>query len=82
MGVGALARGAADIPVDDVIRALDGLLAPIPCASRTAYVACEDCGDLTSCSVRLIMQDVRDAMAAILDNTSLAQMRDRAARPT
>ena len=74
----ALARRAADIPVGDVIRALDGPLAPIPCASRTAYIPCEDCEDLASCSVRLIMQDVRDAMADILDQTSLAQMRDRA----
>jgi len=74
----ALARGAADIPVGDVIRALDGPLAPIPCASRTAYTPCDDCADLASCSVRLIMQQVRDAMADILDRTSLAQMRDQA----
>jgi len=74
----ALAREPANIRVGDVIRALDGPLAPIPCASRTAYMPCDDCADLASCSVRLIMQDVRDAMADILDHTSLAQMRDRA----
>jgi len=74
----ALARPAENIPVGDVIRALDGPLAPIPCASRTAFLPCDDCPDLTGCSVRLIMQDVRDAMADILDHTSLAQMRDRA----
>jgi Rrf2 family protein len=74
----ALARAAAEIPVGDVIRALDGPLAPIPCASRTAYLPCDDCADLTSCSVRLVMQQVRDAMADILDHTSLAQMRDQA----
>jgi len=74
----ALARDPATIRVGDVIRALDGPLAPIPCASRTAYMPCDDCADLASCSVRLIMQDVRDAMADILDHTSLAQMRDRA----
>jgi Rrf2 family protein len=74
----ALARAAGDIPVGDVVRALDGPLAPIPCASRTAYLPCEDCADLASCSVRLVMQQVRDAMADILDHTSLAQMRDQA----
>jgi Rrf2 family protein len=72
-----LARSPETIRVGDVIRALDGPLAPIPCASRTAYVACEDCIDLEACTVRRIMQNVRDAMADILDHTSLAQMRDR-----
>jgi Rrf2 family protein len=75
-----LARTPGDIRVGDIIRALDGPLAPIPCASRTAYVACDDCPDLEGCSVRMIMQNVRDAMADILDHTSLAQMRDRADR--
>jgi Rrf2 family protein len=74
----ALAKAAEDIRVGDIIRALDGPLAPIPCASRTAYVPCDDCLDLATCSVRLIMQDVRDAMADILDHTSLARMRDQA----
>ena len=74
----ALARTDSEIRIGDVIRALDGPLAPIPCASRTAYIPCEDCIDLVTCSVRLIMQDVRDAMADILDHTSLAEMRDRA----
>jgi Rrf2 family protein len=74
----ALARAAAQIRIGDVIRALDGPLAPIPCASRTAYIACDDCTDLASCSVRLLMTEVRDAMAEILDHTSLAQMRERA----
>jgi Rrf2 family protein len=78
----ALARPAEDVPVGDVIRALDGPLAPIPCASRTAYMPCEDCADLASCSVRLVMQQVRDAMADILDHTSLAVMRDRASEAT
>lgn len=73
-----LARAPETIRVGDVIRALDGPLAPIPCASRTAYVACDDCTDLEACTVRRIMQNVRDAMADILDHTSLAQMRDGA----
>ncbi|HEX4179541.1 MAG TPA: Rrf2 family transcriptional regulator [Caulobacteraceae bacterium] len=74
----ALARAAAQIQIGDVIRALDGPLAPIPCASRTAYVPCDDCTDLLTCSVRLLMTEVRDAMADILDHTTLAQMSARA----
>ncbi len=71
-----LARPAAAIMVGDIIRILDGPLAPVQCVSRTAYRRCDDCRDETACSVRAVMQDVRDAIAAILDNTRLADMCD------
>jgi Rrf2 family protein len=70
----ALARPPAEILIGAVVRALDGPLAPIACASRTAYQPCDDCADLTACAVRLTMLDVRDAMAKVLDNTTLADM--------
>ncbi len=69
-----LAKPAAEIPVGSIIRALDGPLAPIACASRTAYQPCDDCHDLTACAVRLTMLEVRDAMAGVLDALSLADM--------
>jgi Rrf2 family protein len=68
----ALARPPAEIGVGDVIRALDGPLAPIPCASLTAYRPCADCADPPSCAIRILMRQVRDATARILDGTSLA----------
>jgi Rrf2 family protein len=70
-----LARPAADIKIGHVIRVLDGPLAPISCASRTQYQRCEDC-DETTCEVRHMMLEVREAIAAVLDNRSLAAMRD------
>ncbi|NLH80771.1 MAG: Rrf2 family transcriptional regulator [Phyllobacteriaceae bacterium] len=73
----ALARDASDIAVGAIVRALDGPLAPIACASRTAYQPCDDCDDLTGCAVRLTMLDVRDAMAKVLDQLSLAEMAAR-----
>lgn len=69
-----LARPPSEIAVGDVIRVLDGPLAPIPCASRTAYKPCSDCGDVESCRIRRVMLEVRDAMAAVLDNTTLEEM--------
>jgi len=69
-----LARPAEDIVVGAIVRALDGPLAPIACASRTAYQPCDDCDDLTACAVRLTMLEVRDAMAEVLDRLSLADM--------
>ncbi len=70
----ALARPAEEIGVGAIIRALDGPLAPIACASRTAYQPCDDCHDLVSCAVRLTMLEVRDAMAEVLDGMTLAEM--------
>lgn len=72
-----LARPAEKITVGQIIRILDGPLAPIACASRTAYQPCDDCGDLAACAVRLTMLEVRDAMAAVLDRMSLAEMAKR-----
>ena len=72
-----LAQAATDIKVGHVIRVLDGPLAPISCASRTRYEACEDC-DEDTCQVRHMMLEVRQAIADVLDNRSLAQMRDAA----
>jgi Rrf2 family protein len=70
----ALARKAAAIKVGNVIRTLDGPLAPIACASRTAYQPCRDCRDVKTCSVRLTMTKVRDAMSEILDTLTIADM--------
>ncbi len=75
----ALARPANQITVGQIVRALDGPLAPISCASVTAYRACEDCGDERACAVRLVMVKARNAISEVLDNVSLAEMRGLAA---
>lgn len=69
----SLSRAASDIRIGHVIRTLDGPLAPIRCASRTAYEACDDCSDPERCQVRRSMTEVRDAIAEILDNMTLEQ---------
>jgi Rrf2 family protein len=75
----ALARPPDEIPVGAIVRALDGPLAPIPCASVTAFRPCDDCPDLKTCPVRLIMVDARNAIANVLDRCTLAEMRTRSA---
>jgi len=70
-----LARRPAEISVGNLVRALDGPLAPIQCASKTIYRRCDDCVDEKHCSVRLVMMEARDAIAKVLDNTSLERMR-------
>jgi Rrf2 family protein len=73
----SLSKPADEIMIGQVIRALDGPLAPIRCASRTAFEACDDCTNPEACQVRLSMTDVRDAIATILDNMTLAQFVDK-----
>lgn len=73
----ALAKPARTIKVGAVVRALDGPIAPIGCASRTAFRPCEDCGDVEICPVRSVMREVRDAMAGVLDNTTIADLARR-----
>jgi Rrf2 family protein len=70
----ALARPAEQIMVGDIIRTLDGPLAPILCASVTAYRACEDCPEPDACALRILMGDVRDAMSDVVDHRSLHQL--------
>jgi len=70
-----LAKPASDIKIGHVVRVLDGPLAPISCASRTQYQRCDDCEEAT-CQVRHMMLEVRQVIAEVLDNRSLAAMRD------
>lgn len=75
-----LARAPSEICVGDIVRTLDGPLAPIQCASKRLYRRCDDCVDETQCAVRLVMLEARDAIARVLDNTSLDKMRELAER--
>jgi Rrf2 family protein len=70
-----LAKRPAQIMVGDIVRALDGPLAPIACASKGYYRRCDDCPTEGNCTVRLMMLEVRNSIAAVLDNRSLASMR-------
>lgn len=60
-----------------MVRTLDGSLPPIACTSRTAFQPCGDCSDLSACAVRLLMVEVRAAIARVLGGTTLAYMLDK-----
>lgn len=74
MGIGGgyhLARPADQITLGQIVRVLDGPLAPIRCVSKMAYEPCA-CPDEATCGLRLVMLDVRNAISDILDHTTLA----------
>jgi Rrf2 family protein len=72
-----LSRPPEKITVGSVIRLMEGPLAPLPCASETAYRPCEECRDVEHCGTRMVMREVRDAIAQILDRTTLQDVVDR-----
>jgi Rrf2 family protein len=69
-----LAQPPEKITIGAVIRAIEGPLAPLPCASETRFRKCDECVDIKTCGTRIVMRQVRDAMAAILDETTLAMV--------
>jgi Rrf2 family protein len=69
-----LTRAPRDIPMGEVIRIMDGPLAPLACASRTVFRPCRDCHDVETCTIRLMMRRVRDATSDILDRVSIADL--------
>jgi len=68
-----LAKPSSEIMLGQIIRILDGTLAPIRCVSKMAYEPCS-CPDEKTCGLRIVMGDVRNAIAGILDYTSLADV--------
>lgn len=72
-----LAKPPRQVMVGQIVRLMDGPLAPVPCVSQTAYQACADCHDEQYCGIRMVMKDVRDAIAGIYDTTSLTDVLER-----
>ncbi len=68
-----LIKAPKEISLGQIIRILDGPLAPIACVSQTAYQKCEDCphAETPTCPIQGIMLDVRNAIASVLDHYSL-----------
>ncbi|HEU4921352.1 MAG TPA: Rrf2 family transcriptional regulator [Candidatus Limnocylindrales bacterium] len=75
----AFAEDPSHVSIGRVIRLLDGALAPLPCVSLRYYGRCS-CPDEATCALRDVMIDVRDAMLAVLDEETLAQLAAREGR--
>jgi Rrf2 family protein len=69
----SLAKPADMIGIGEIVRLMDGRLAPICCASENAYQPCT-CPDEDHCGLRMVMIDVRNAIANILDRYTVAQV--------
>jgi Rrf2 family protein len=64
---------AADcITFGQVLRIIDGPLAPLPCLSRIAYRRCADCRTEEACEIRRVFARVAESAREVLDRTTIA----------
>ena len=78
-GVGGgyqLARLATEITVGEVIRLIDGPLAPVACAAAGTKQKCT-CRDPRTCPLRLCMTEVASAISGLLDELTLRDAVER-----
>lgn len=69
-----LTREPSSISIGELLRLIDGPIAPLPCLSRTAYQRCEDCADEDSCRVRKLFSDVFYAYLLMIESLTLADL--------
>ena len=79
-GVGGgyrLARRPEQITLASVLRHIEGALAPVSCVSEQFYERCS-CPDESRCAIRSVMKEVRDAIVAIVERVTIAELCQRA----
>ncbi len=75
-----LARAPKTISMGSIIRAIEGPLALLPCASASAFKPCEECPEPATCGISLVMREVRDVTAGVLDRVTLADAVQRSSQ--
>jgi Rrf2 family protein len=69
-----LAKDPAAISFGQVLRLIDGPVAPLPCLSMTSYRRCDDCSDETNCEIRRVFGRAYRANLDVLEHTTLADV--------
>jgi Rrf2 family protein len=69
-----LTKDPRTISIGELLRLVDGPIAPLPCLSRTAYQRCDDCKDENTCRVRRMFADVFYAYLLMIESLTLADM--------
>ncbi|WP_283177196.1 Rrf2 family transcriptional regulator [Gemmobacter sp. 24YEA27] len=70
----SLIKKPAEVSISELLRLIDGPIAPLPCLSRRAYQRCEDCTDEASCRIRKIFAEVFWSYLVIIESLTLADM--------
>jgi Rrf2 family protein len=70
----SLIKLPADVMLSEVLRLIDGPIAPLQCLSRRAYQRCEDCADESACRIRRMFAEVFWSYLLLIESLSLADM--------
>ncbi|MCB5408396.1 RrF2 family transcriptional regulator [Pseudogemmobacter faecipullorum] len=70
----SLIKRPGEVPISELLRLIDGPIAPLPCLSRTAYQRCEDCADEASCRIRKVFAEVFWSYLLLIESLTLEDM--------
>ncbi|MGQ0611867.1 MAG: RrF2 family transcriptional regulator [Paracoccaceae bacterium] len=70
----ALAREPSQVSVSELLRLIDGPMAPLQCLSRKAYQRCDDCADEDTCRIRRIFAEVFWSYLVMIDSLTLSDI--------
>lgn len=70
----SLLKKPAEISISEMLRLIEGPIAPLPCLSRSAYQRCDDCKDEATCRIRKVFAEVFWSYLVIIDSLTLADM--------
>jgi len=70
----SLVKAPTEISISEMLRLIDGPIAPLPCLSRRAYQRCEDCADEAACRIRRVFAEVFWSYLVIIESLTLADM--------
>src|SRR6185503_19963046 len=71
-----LARRPEAISIAEVVRHIEGALAPVSCVSQRFYEKCS-CPDEMRCPIRSVMKEIRQAVVQIAERVTVAELCER-----
>ena len=69
-----LIKDPATVAISELLRLIDGPMAPLPCLSRRSYERCEDCVDEETCRIRKVFAEVFWSYLVLIESLTLADM--------
>jgi Rrf2 family protein len=80
LGGYALIKPARQIRIEEILRLIDGPIAPLPCLSRLAYQRCDDCADEDTCKIRDMFSQIYWPYLLLLESLTLADLGEKSAQ--
>ena len=70
----SMLKAPNEVSISDLLRRIDGPIAPLPCLSRSAYQPCDDCQSEADCRIRKIFAEVFWSYLVLIESLTLEDM--------